>query len=49
MAEESTIEKAFFDLTLKISRLRQEQAKFEEAESILRDTEMYSTGRSQGT
>ena len=43
MADESAIEKALFDLNLKISHLHQDQVKFEEAESIPRDTIMYST------
>ena len=44
MAKELAIEKTLFDLNLKISRLHQEKVKFEETESIPRDTKMYSTG-----
>ena len=44
MAKESAIEKALFDINLKISHLHQQQAKFEETESFPRDTNMYSTG-----
>ena len=38
MAEESTIEKELFMLNLKINRLRQEQAKFLETESVPKET-----------
>ena len=44
MAKESAIEKALFDLNLKINRLRQEQAKFEEAESTPKAAKLYPTG-----
>ena len=44
MAEESTIEKELFALNLKINRLRQEQVKFLETESVPKETKVYTTG-----
>lgn len=44
MAEEATIEKELFALNLKINRLRQEQLKFLESESVPKETKVYTTG-----
>ena len=44
MAEESTIEKELFTLNLKISHVRQEQAKFLETESVSKETKVFTTG-----
>ena len=44
MEEESAIEKTLFDLNVKINRLRQEQAKFQEARSMSEKTKVPAAG-----